>query len=427
MTEELKVATMPEKNAEPPIHSTPVSQGQQSPSGDPPRHRSRAARAVIWAAVLAVFALLFWVVLRLHQAQAAVPTGRAAALGGTASITVAKAKKGDIGVYLDAIGTVVPIYTDSVTSEVTGLVTAVNYREGQLVKQGDRLVQIDPRPFEAQLLEAQGALKRDTNLLAQAKMDQDRYQVAWNGDGIAKQTLDDQEKLVLQDEGTVEVDQGTVNYDQVQVSFCDIKAPISGRVGLRLVDPGNVVQANSTTPLVVITQLQPITIVFTIAEDSIGQVEEQLRQGKTLEVTAYDRANETKIATGKLQTIDNQIDTTTGTLRLRALFANSNNELFPNLFVNTKLLVKTLQNATLVPTSTIQQNGNTSYVYLIQNGVAHIRDVQTGVADSGVTEVEGVNPGDVVANSSFEKLQDNSKVAIVQNGQASSNNGSTTQ
>jgi membrane fusion protein, multidrug efflux system len=243
-------------------------------------------------------------------------------------------------------------------------------------------------------------------------MDEQRYREAWARDAIARQVLDDQEKLVLQYEGTVKVDQGTVQYDQIQVSFCHLTAPISGRVGLRLVDSGNVVQANSTNPLVVITQIQPITVVFTIPEDSIGQVEDQTRRGRTLQVTALDRSNQAELATGMLQTIDNQIDTTTGTLKMRAAFANKNNALFPNLFVNTRLLVKTLQGVTLIPADSIQQNGDISYVYVIQNGTAHLREIKPGVTDSGVTAVEGVHPGDVIANSSFEKLQENSKVVL---------------
>lgn len=367
-------------------------------------------RVLVWLLILLAFGLLFWLVLRHHQAQKAA-TGRHA-MTGTVTITTVTARKGDIGVYLDAIGTVTPVHTDLITSQVTGMISAVHYREGQLVHRGESLIEIDSRPYRAQLLQAQGALERDTNLLAQARMDEQRYQAAWARDAIAKQILDDQEKLVLQYEGTVKADQGTVQYDQVQVSFCHIVAPISGRVGLRLVDPGNVVQANSTNPLVVITQLQPITVVFTISEDNISQVEKQLHQGKTLQVTAFDRSNQGKLATGNLQTVDNQIDTTTGTLKLRAVFANANNALFPNLFVNTRLLVKMLRGVTLISTDAIQQNGDISYVYVIQNGVAHQRNVKPGVADSGMTAVTGINPGDVIADSSFEKLQDNSKVRI---------------
>jgi len=389
-----------------------VGRDRQLAAPDSRPRRSRTLRVVIWLLILLAFGLLFWLVLRHHQAQKAAPAGRRGAVTGPVTITTVTAQKGNIGVYLDAIGTVTPVYTDSITSQVTGLISVVHYREGQLVHRGDPLIEIDSSPYRAQLLEAQGALERDTNLLAQAQMDLDRYRAAWARDAIAKQTLDDQEKLVLQDQGTVKVDQGTVQYDQVQVAFCHLVAPISGRVGLRLIDPGNVVQANSTTPLVVITQLQPITVVFTIAEDSIGQVEGQMGHGRTLQVTAIDRSNQATLATGKLQTIDNQIDTTTGTVKLRALFANKNNVLFPNLFVNTKLLVKTLEGVTLIPTSAIQQNGNASYVYVIRNGTADLRNIKPGVADSGTTAVEGIDAGDVVADSSFEKLQNNSKVVI---------------
>lgn len=369
------------------------------------------ARILVWLLILLAFAIVFWFVLRRHAAQKAATGGRHM-MGGPVTLTAVTAKKGNIGVYLDAIGTVTPVYTVSITSQVTGQISEVHYREGQLVRRGDSLVDIDSRPFRAQLMQAQGTLERDTNLLAQAKMDLARYQQAWARNAIPRQTLDDQEKIVLQYEGTVKADEGAVQYDQVQVSFCHIVAPISGRVGLRLVDPGNVVQANSTTPLVVVTQLQPITVVFTIAEDSIGQVEDQIRQGKTLQVTALDRANMSTLATGKLQTIDNQIDTTTGTLKLRAIFSNANNVLFPNLFVNTRLLVKTLEGVTLVSSDAIQQNGATSYVYVLRNGKAYLQDITAGVSDAGMTAVTGINPGDVVADSSFEKLQTGSQVVI---------------
>jgi membrane fusion protein, multidrug efflux system len=330
------------------------------------------------------------------------------------NITTVTATKGDIGVYLDAIGTVTPVYTDSITSQVDGLVVAVHYKEGQLVSKGDPLVDIDSRTYLATLLQAQGALERDQNLLAQAQMDLERYRSAWARNAIQKQLLDDQEKLVLQDEGTVKNDQGTVQYDQIQVDYCHITAPIAGRVGLRLVDPGNVVQSSGTATLAVITQLDPITVIFTIPEDSLGPVEARLQKKATLAVDAFDRTAQTKIASGKLLTLDNQIDTTTGTVKARAVFGNKNDALFPNQFVNTRLLVNTLQGVTLIPASAIQQNGQVSFVYVIQNNVAHMRAIKPGVTDGGVTQVDGVNPGDVVANSSFDKLQDNTAV-VVQN------------
>jgi multidrug efflux system membrane fusion protein len=291
-------------------------------------------------------------------------------------------------------------------------VTAVHYREGQLVRRGDELIDIDPRPYQAQLLQAAGALDRDTNILAQAQMDLQRYRTAWARNAIPKQTLDDQEKLVLQDQGTVKNDQGTVQYDRVQLNYCHIVAPIAGRVGLRLVDPGNVVQAGSTNPLVVITQMQPTTVIFTIAEDSLGQVQAQMRHAGALPVEAMDRAQAAKLASGKLLAVDNQIDTSTGTVKLRALFDNKDGALFPNQFVNTRLLVNTLTGATLIPSSAIQHNGQATFVYLIANGTANMRTLKTGVTNGGRTAVEGISPGDAVATSSFEKLVNGSKVVL---------------
>jgi multidrug efflux system membrane fusion protein len=375
-----------------------------------PRHH-KVVWIVVGSVLLLVLVLVFVLILRHHEAaEKAAALARTAATGIT--VTSATAQKGNIGVYLDSIGTVTPVYTDSITSEVNGLVVAVHYKEGQRVSKGDPLIDIDPRPYLATLLQAQGALERDENVLAQAQMDLERYREAWARKAIAKQILDDQEKLALQDEGTVKNDLGTVQYDQVQVDFCHIIAPIAGRVGLRLVDPGNVVQSSGTVTLAVITQLEPITVIFTISEDSLGRVQAGARKKAKLAVDAFDRTAQTKIASGNLLTIDNQIDTTTGTVRGRALFANKNDALFPNQFVNTRLLVNTLQGVTLIPASAIQQNGQASFVYVIQNNIAHIRSIKPGVTDGGVTQVEGINPGDVVANSSFDKLQDNSKVVI---------------
>ena len=376
-----------------------------------PRPRSRIAWIVLW--ILLLLAIVLAIVLILHHRAEA--KKKAAALARPApgiAVTSAAAQKGNIGVYLDAIGTVTPVYSDSITTQVDGLIVAVHYTEGQRVNKGDALIDIDSRAYRATLLQAQGALERDENVLAQAQMDLERYRTAWGRNGIAKQILDDQEKLVLQDQGTVKNDQGTVQYDQVQVDFCSITAPIAGRVGLRLVDPGNVVQSSGTVTLAVITQLEPITVIFTIPEDSLGQVEGRLRKGAKLPVDAFDRTAQKKIASGTLLTIDNQIDTTTGTVKGRAQFANTNDVLFPNQFVNTRLLVNTLQGVTLIPASAVQQNGQASFVYIIQNNYAHLRTVKPGVTDTGLTQVDGILPGDVVANSSFDKLQDNVAVVV---------------
>jgi membrane fusion protein, multidrug efflux system len=382
--------------------------GLQAPAATARRSRPWVLRALIWIAVLLLFGFAVYLVLGHKEEPKTRPQAQI-------TITTATAKKGNIGDYLDAIGTVTPVYTASIFSQVTGVVFKVDYQEGQLVRKGDPLTDIDDRQYVATLLQAQGALERDENLLAQAKMDLQRYQAAWARNAVAKQILDDQEKLVMQDEGTVKNDQGSVQFDQLQVEYCHITAPFPGRVGLRLVDPGNLVAAgpsSTANPLAVITQIQPITVIFTLSEDSLGAVEAQLRKDAKLTVDAYDRTAQTKLGSGKLLALDNQIDTTTGTVKVRAVFDNDDFALFPNQFVNTRLLVQTLEGVTLIPSATIQQNGQTSFVYVIQDNVAHLHNIKVGVTDNGLTQVEGINPGDVVANSSFDKLQDNSKVTI---------------
>ncbi|MDR3764779.1 MAG: efflux RND transporter periplasmic adaptor subunit [Acidobacteriota bacterium] len=365
---------------------------------------------MIWVVVLVIAAGLFWWVTHSKSSSSA---QQSRLIGGPSAVTVATARRDSIGVYQEAIGTVTPVYTSSIVSQVTGMVTAVHYKEGQLVKKGEDLIDIDARSFEATLAQAQGTLEKDKQTLAQAEMDLERYRAAWARNAISRQTLDDQEKLVAQDRGTVQADQGAVNYDKVQVGYCKIRAPFAGRVGLRLIDPGNVVSANGTSALAVVTQEQPITVIFTIAEDSIGTVTEEFRKQKSLTVEAYDRTALKKIATGKLLTLDNQIDTTTGTVKLRAQFDNKDGALFPNQFVNARLLVKTLDNVVLVPTSSIQHNGQVAFVYVIQNGQAVVRNVKTGPSEAGLTVVEGVENGEVIANSSFEKLAPNAKVNVV--------------
>ena len=382
------------------------------------------SRLWVWVIGLLAIALVVYLAYRRHDdpAQSARsdqsgrgggPGGQGGGRGFTGPVTlnVATAKQGDLGVYLNAIGTVTPVYTSTITSQVSGLISAVHYREAQIVHKGDPLLDIDPRPYEAQLKQAEGTLEKDTHVLEQSRMDLERYQKAWSRNAIAKQILDDQEKTALQNEGTVKNDQGVVDYDRVQLGYCHIVAPFNGRVGLRLIDPGNVVQANSTTPLVVVTQMQPITVVFTIAEDYLGEIESHM-QKSPLGVDIFDRAQLTKITSGKLIAIDNQIDTTTGTVRLRAEFDNKKNELFPNQFVNTRLLVNMLHNVTLIPTSAIQHNGAAAFVYVVQDNVAHVQNVKPGVEDSGTTAVQGIKAGDVVANSSFEKLRDKAQVKI---------------
>jgi multidrug efflux system membrane fusion protein len=395
-------------------HTLEQTPGQElTPSQSaPPRRKKR----FVLVAFMAVFAIASYFLVRRYQGD--LLPAQAARLGAMNAVTVTTgvAKKGHIGVYQEAIGTVTPVYTAAITSQVNGLITAVHYTEGQIVHQGDPLIDIDPQPFQAQVLQAQGTLDRDTNVLAQAKMDLERYRAAWARNGIPKQQLDDQEKLVLQNEGQVKSDQGNLQFLLVQLGWCHITAPFVGRVGLRLVDPGNVVvlsagnQINATTSLAVITQTHPITVVFTLAEDNLAVVRSQVRRGITLPVTAYDRTLETAIATGTLGAIDNQIDTTTGTVKLRAMFENNDDALFPNQFVNTRLLVKTLTGVTLIPTNAIQHNGENTFVYVIDEGTARTQTVKTGPSDDGLTVVEGISPGTVVATSSFERLQNDTVV-----------------
>ena len=394
-------------------------------------------RWILWTTLLVIAVVVGYYFYHRHEAGLAtkpVASGSGGTGGGRRGmtgpvpLTVATAVKGDIGVYLDALGTVTPVYTAAITPQASGVLTEVHYTEGQFVHQGDPLIEIDPQPYQATLLAAEGALERDTNVLAQAEMDLDRYREAWKRNGINKQLLDDQEKIVLAEKGTVKNDQGTVNFDQVELSYCHITAPISGQVGLRLVDPGNVVQAGGTNPLVVITEMQPTTVIFTLAEDSLAQVQARMRQIHWLPVEAWDRNSTSKLGTGRLLTINNQIDTTTGTVKLRATFDNRNNALFPNQFVNTRLLVNTMTEVTLIPAGAVQHNGLIAFVYVIdpKKMTASVKNVKTGVSDAGTIAVTGINPGDEVATSSFEKLQDKSTVIIAKQAQSANAAGGNT-
>ncbi|MBV9946414.1 MAG: efflux RND transporter periplasmic adaptor subunit, partial [Myxococcales bacterium] len=275
---------------------------------------------------------------------------------------------------------------------------------------GDALIDIDSRPYRANLLQAQGALERDEHLLAQARMDLERYRNAWARNAIARQTLDDQEKVVLQAMGTVKNDRGTVAYEQVQVDFCHIRAPFAGRVGLRLLDPGNLVQATGNVTLAVVMQLEPITVVFTISQANLDEVRSRLAQDAELAVDAFDQAGQRKLAGGALVTIDNQLDTTTGTVKARAQFENADDALFPNQFVNTRLLVDTHRGVTLVPSTAVQQNGTSSFVYVVDGGVAHMRNVTPVVSEAGTTELRGIDAGALVATSGFDRLRDGGPV-----------------
>ncbi len=336
---------------------------------------------------------------------------------GPAAITVGQSSTGNMPVYVNALGTVTPLYTVTVYSQITGRVIAVHYREGQVVRKGDPLVDIDPQPYQATLTQAEGTLEHDQGVLAEAKIDLARYQAAYAQNAIARQQLEDQQQTVVQDEGTVKADQGTVDYDRVQLSYCHIVAPIAGKVGLRLVDPGNTVFSGTGSTLVVITQLQPITVVFNVSEDDLPQIQAQLKSRRSLEVDAFDRADDKQIAQGKLTSLDNQIDTTTGTLKFRATFGNTNLTLYPNQFVNARLLVKTLENVTLVPSAAVQRNGTAAFVYVVQPGADNsakvaVQNITTFTSNEKVTAVQGVNPGVTLATSGFDRLENGATAQV---------------
>ncbi len=375
--------------------------------------KSGSGHAWIWLIIVLVLCGAIFYFYRQHQAAEAAAKAKANARVFTVPISTATARSGPIGVYINALGTVTPVYTVTVTSRVDGQIMNVNYKEGQMVQKGDLLVEIDSRPYEAALKQAEGTLAHDEALLNEARIDLNRYQEAFNRNAIAKQQLDDQNQTVLQYEGSVKNDQGTVDTAKVNLIYTKITAPITGRVGLRLVDPGNIVNASASTALVVITQLQPITVIFSIAEDYLPQVQKQLRGGHTMSVEALDRDQTQKLAMGSLLTLDNQIDTTTGTLKLKAIFPNSDLALFPNQFVNARLLVDTQQNATLIPVAAIQRNSKGAFVYAIKpDSTASLQNVTVGTTDGSVAAVQGIQPGTEVATTGFDKLQDGAKVAV---------------
>jgi multidrug efflux system membrane fusion protein len=371
----------------------------------------KGSRVFVWLAVIAVVGVgclfLYEHMFTQHAAATNAYTDNP-----PAPVATTVARKGDIGVYVEPLGIVTPVNTVSVVSRVQGEIMKVNYTEGQMVHRGDSLLVIDPRPYEAQLSQVQGQLAHDQATLNEARIDLERYMAAYSKNAIAKQQVDDQQQAVLQDEGTVKNDEGQVANVQLNLVYCNINSPIDGRVGLRLVDTGNLVQANSTNPLVVITQLQPITVIFSVAEDYLPQIQQQLRKGQRLAVDAFDRAQSTKIAEGALQSLDNQIDTSTGTVKLRAVFANQDSSLFPNQFVNARLLVDTERGTTLLPTAAIQRNGQGAFVYVVNSDKASVRPVKISTTDGTTASVQGVQPNEVVVINGFDKLQDGVKVSV---------------
>ena len=368
----------------------------------------------------------FWYAPKYHPASPAGQTaentpGRAPGGGpgghgafGPTPVVATKARRGNIGVYLNGLGSVTPIYTVAIKSRVEGQLMQVFYKEGDTVHQGDPLILIDERPYRVALEQAEGQLARDRALLDNARVDLARYQGLLAQRAIPEQQLSTQRALVAQYEGTVKIDEGQINAAKLNLTYCRINAPIAGRIGLRLVDPGNIVNTNDANGLLVITQLEPISVIFTIAEDQLQPVARKMRAGQKLGVDAWDRELKNKLASGVLSTLDNQIDQTTGTLKLRATFDNKNDTLYPNQFVNARLLVEQKSGVTLLNTAAIQRTTTNTYVYVVNPDLTvSVRNVTLGTTEGEDSEItSGLEPGDQVVMTGVDKLNEGSKISL---------------
>jgi multidrug efflux system membrane fusion protein len=384
----------------------------------------RRGRGLLWLLFLAIVAGGGWYAYKTYYVPKTQTAGETAPARGKGrggrggdpaqAVGVATVTTGDVPVVLSGLGTVTPLATVTVRSQISGYLTEIGYREGQMVKKGDFLAQIDPRPYEAQLAQYQGQLMRDQALLQNSKLDLARFQRLSQQDSISKQNVDTQAALVKQNEGTVAADQALVDQQKLNITYTRITSPVDGRVGLRQIDQGNYVTAASTN-LVVVTQLHPISVIFTLPEDDVARVMKRVREGAKLTVRAYDRGDTNEIAVGRLETVDNQIDTTTGTVKLRAIFENDDETLFPNQFVNAKLTVDTVRNAPIVPTAAILRGTPGPYVYLMDGGdKVVVRPVTLGESDGPRTVVlSGLAPGDRVVVDGTDRLRDGAPVRVI--------------
>jgi multidrug efflux system membrane fusion protein len=390
-----------------------------SPGAQPPKPRP-SRRRWLWLPIVVLLGIGAWYLWPKAGAifsttPAADPKAGKKGGSGAVPVVAAKARKGDIGVYITSpVSSVTPIYTVTIKSRVDGQLMKVHYNEGDLVHEGDLLVEIDPRPYQVMLEQAEGQMARDQATLDNARVDLDRYTKLLAQNAIPEQQLATQKATVAQAEGVLKADQGQIDNAKLELVYCSIRAPITGRVGLRLVDPGNIVHASDANGLLVITQIQPISVIFTVAEDDLPVVLRKMAAGEHLRVDAYDRADTKKIGSGTLATVDNQIDPTTGTLRFRANFDNRDNQLFPNQFVNVHLLVEEKHGVTLVPTAVIQRTTSSTYVYVVKDDhTVTVRQITQGVTEGDSTEVtSGLAPGDVLVMTGVDKLAEGTRVTV---------------
>jgi multidrug efflux system membrane fusion protein len=411
-----------------PIETKPIDPAlKPRPSETPPRDRaappqrkSKAGRRFGLFILLAGAATAAWWYYSRQPQDAQGPAQAPGQRGGRFNpnaavmpVVVAPAAAGDIDITLNALGTVTSLATVTIKSQISGYLVKVNYQEGQVVKKGDLLAEIDDRSYQLALQNAEGALARDQAMLQSAELDLKRYQDLAKTNAIPRQQLDQQTALVAQDKANIQSDQAQIETQKLNILYCHIVAPVNGRVGLRLIDQGNYVTAGDATGLVVITQFQPITVIFPVAEDELPRITKRLKAVNTLPLTAFDRSGAAKLATGELKTVDNQIDTTTGTVKLRAEFANDDEALYPNQFVNVRLLVDTLKGATVVPTAAIQRGAPGTFVYLLNGDqTVTVKPVKLGPASGDRVAVEqGLSPGDRVVIDGADKLRNGAKVA----------------
>ncbi|UFS69212.1 MdtA/MuxA family multidrug efflux RND transporter periplasmic adaptor subunit [Geomonas sp. RF6] len=385
---------------------------EEEESRDLPQERKRRT---VWPLVLLLLAVALGCYLYLAPGKKGEKSSAKGAPPPT-SVLAIPAAKGEIRVFQNGLGSVIPLNTVTVRSRVDGQLMEVRFREGQNVKRGDLLALIDPRPFQVQLAQAEGQLAKDRELLRNARLDLARYQELWSKDSIQRQQVDTQESLVHQLEAALKIDQGQVDNARLQITYSRITAPISGRVGLRQVDVGNLVRATDAAGLVVITQMQPAGVVFPVAEDHLPKVIAKLKGGARLAVEAYDREQRQRLALGELATIDNQIDAATGTVKLKALFANANDELFPNQFVNARLLLETRQGVVTVPSAAVQRGPQGTFLYLVRpDHTVSVRPVTLGESEGDTVEIaQGLAQGELVVVEGAERLREGSKVVLRQ-------------